>query len=277
MIDWYAYTLTIPQRDMNRPILYWLDDCRDTLPEYLHGAVWGSAKRAGWTVGANIGNHTFIWLRRDGLALIEHTGKGCEYLRKEKMLYDLLRDTCETCTRIDLAHDLHNPDMRVKPEGFAKARGLKRASASGLQESATGQTVYIGSRKSNRYCRVYQYTAPHPRSDFMRIEYVYKKEYAKTVALSLLENSVNDLLLGAASFYEWQHELFDWGLADSAIAVSVPSPHVDRDKEKTLRWLHGPVATSIASMTVSGNLDLEKYFELIRWSVTFLKDGSIDV
>lgn len=267
MIDWYAYTLDIPRYEENSHFMHWLQVVEGHIPDYIGGENSGwTAKRAGWTAGRNIGNHTFIWIRRDGLMLIEHTGKGCQHLRNEHRLMHLLNETSERCTRIDLAVDMHNPGMAIEPKDFADNRGMKRTSAGGTQESKTGQTVYIGSRKSERYCRVYQYTEPHPRSDYMRIEYVMKKEYARRTAQEILLNGVHAVEKGMAAFYEWQHDLYDWSNHENLASVAVPSAHVDRDKEKTLRWLYGTVTQSVMKMAREGNLDIEDFIRHLRES-----------
>lgn len=267
MIDWYAYTLQIPRCDKERPLHYWLVDVDKYIPDYINHDTGWAAKRSGWTAGKNIGNHTFVWIRRDGLMLVEHTGKGCDMLRRERLLMRLINDTANTCTRIDLAVDLHNPAMAVKPSEFADDRGLKRTSSGGTQASTTGETVYIGSRKSERYCRVYQYTEPHPRADYMRVEYVLKKEYAKRTATEILLHGVEPVERGMAAFYEWLHPLYDWSRHENAPAVEVPAAHVTRENDKTLRWLHGTVTQSVMRLVREGDLDLDAFMRHIRESV----------
>lgn len=278
MIDWYAYTIEIPRFRAGDAILPWLTDAFNGLPEYIRpvdGVMDWSARRPGWTAGMNIGNHTFVWIRRDGLMLIEHTGKGCEYLRQDRILMRLIERTHETCTRVDLAVDIHNPDMTVTPGEFAEKRGLKRVSSGGTQVSKTGETVYIGSRKSDRYCRVYQYTDPHPRSDYMRIEYVLKKDRAKRACAEILAHGVHAVEHGLAAFYEWSHELYNWSLHEDTVAVNVPAAHIDRSAEKTIRWLYGPVTQSVRKMAKGGNLDIEEFLEHIRRTVETPDVGDI--
>jgi DNA relaxase NicK len=268
MIDWYAYTIEIPRMSENQITARWLYDAFHAIPDYMRprdGIMDWSAKRSGWTAGMNIGNHTFVWIRRDGLMLIEHTGRGCEHLRQENALMRVIDQTRTTCTRIDLAVDIHNPDMGVSPLEFAKNRGLKRVTAGGTQTSATGQTAYVGSRKSSRYCRVYQYTAPHPRSDYMRIEYVLKKDQAKAVCNLVLSHGVGAVERGMASFYEWRHDLYDWS-SENATAVDVPAAHIDRSAEKTVRWLYGPVTQSVIKLVAESNLNLNDFVAHLRSS-----------
>jgi len=120
-------------------------------------------------------------------ACIEISGAGCERLLSHGQFQKILDCSKERITRIDIATDIETSTL---PSEFVAIVAHDRMRASGYQKSETGETCYVGSKKSDRYARVYRYYKPHPRANLLRIEHVFRRDYAKVVAAAILETSV---------------------------------------------------------------------------------------
>jgi len=82
-------------------------------------------------------------------------------------------------SRIDVAVDFQT---QVKPTEFAAAISETTVKTRSEFISSTGETVYRGSRSSDRFMRVYRYNHPHPRSHLLRVEFQLKRLYANALA-----------------------------------------------------------------------------------------------
>jgi len=153
-------------------------------------------------------------------ACIEISGAGCEYLLSRNTLSSVLGCCQERVTRIDIATDI---ETRISPSDFVAVLSHDRMRASGFQKSETGETCYVGSKKSDRYARVYRYYKPHPRARLLRIEHVFRRDYAKSVAAAILGASVEGAAAAAGKAFGWAHS--DWALDNTdAPDISITSP-----------------------------------------------------
>jgi len=140
---------------------------------------------------------------------VEISGQGCERLIELGAMNEVLTAIHERCTRIDIACDI---ETEVRPTDFVACLKHERMRASGYQKSSTGETCYVGSQKSDRYARVYRYNAPHPRSHLLRVEHVFRRENAKSVALQCVDNSMENVSVAAGKAFGWSH--MDWKTSD---------------------------------------------------------------
>jgi len=187
---------------------------------------------------------------------VEISGTGCENLISMGALNSILARCNERVTRIDIATDIETGTI---PSEFVFFLSHERMRASGYQKSETGETCYVGSKKSDRYARVYRYNSPHPRSHLLRIEHVFRRDYAKVVAKSVLEESVESVAEAAGKAFGWSHD--DWKPEAAAhVDISVVKP--ERNQGNTVMWLVRSVAPAIKRLIADGTIkDPDMFFE----------------
>lgn len=164
--------------------------------------------------------------------LIEISGRGCEGWGKDsKCVRGVLEEIEDRITRIDIAVDLL---CDVDPVAFANRRDNKRHTGKSIARSATGDTIYIGSRKSDRYCRVYRYKPPHPRADYLRVEHVFRQEQARVAAAEVIECGLRVSAAKAGEIYQWRHAVWN-GVRNGEVA-KIEAWRPERKKANTVRW-----------------------------------------
>lgn len=178
---------------------------REHLPKYIDttGESAIAPHRFGFDFGISFDNHTFVWVSKVGLFLIEHTGSGCDHLQARGLLLSLIHERADNMTRIDIATDMLTD---ARPADFANHRTGAKTSAVGYQKSNTGETVYVGSRKSERTCKVYRYDGNHPRAAWLRVEYTYKGKNAKIIGKMLETASIEQIAISSGTRYGWKSE-----------------------------------------------------------------------
>lgn len=121
--------------------------------------------------GARIfaGSHT-------NTVLFELTGVGCSNLCNSETTLSDVFNISECVTRFDIAVDMRTT---TKPVDFLGDADDGRFRSRSTVTSDSGQTVYRGSPKSDRFLRVYRYSPPHPRADLLRCEFVFRRSMAK--------------------------------------------------------------------------------------------------
>lgn len=197
---------------------------------------------------------------------IEISGSGCEKLIAADVMKAVIERVTERVTRIDVACDI---ETDVMPVDFVKQLAHERMRASGQQESSTGQTCYCGSQKSDRYARVYRYYAPHPRAHLLRIEHVFKKGYAKSVANAYLGADENAIANASGLAFGWAHPVWAPDSAQHA-DISIVSP--DRNTGNTVHWLITSAAPAFRRLVASGKIrDAEAF--LNEYFLSFDKDA----
>lgn len=182
-IDWVSFT--IPVKPMTTKYQdKWLDYAIDTIREHSYVMdilinvfmnKWQNGpKRTGYnrTITSNGITLMFGYNRQD--ILIEISGTGCDTLRHYKLLDKLLNEI--TVTRLDIAYDVKCDTRPIYV--LNKQIGSNRMKTFSQIKSSTGETAYIGSQKSERYLRIYRFDPPHERSDWLRFEFVLRKQYA---------------------------------------------------------------------------------------------------
>lgn len=187
---------------------------------------------------------------------VEISGTGCERLIALGEMREVLRQTSARTTRIDIACDI---ETVTKPLAFVEEVSHERMRASGHQLSETGETCYVGSQKSDRYARVYRYFAPHPRAHLLRIEHVFRREYAKKVAEACVDKSIQDVAAAAGKAFGWGH--MDWRVqGEQDVDLSVIGS--ERKASNTVAWLINSCAPAFKRLVESGQIkDPVKFFE----------------
>lgn len=192
--------------------------------------------------------------------LIEITGSGCQNIQDQGEMSHFMAMVAQAAynvTRIDIATDFKTD---ILPAEFA-ASVSERWQSKASENSATGKTEYIGSRKSDKYAKVYRYNPPHPRADLLRIEVTLKK---KAGALAVVRRIANGEALEYISAdvnvpFGWGHEL--WCFEGERMMQSRP----DNDAADTLRWLRSAVIPSIRRLWQDGEVpqDDDIWYEIL--------------
>jgi len=178
--------------------------------------------------------------------LLEITGRGCERFAQRGDLLPMIKDWSDRSTRIDIACDFATD---VTPIEFSRMRDTQRFTAGAEMKSETGITVYVGSRKSDRYARVYKYNPPHPRSHLLRCEMVCKGEKAHSVSAALASDGISSVVRALGEVFVWTHPLWTFDNDGSASDLSTPN---DTHQGNTERWLLTQVTAAIEKLHKSG-------------------------
>jgi len=181
-------------------------------------------------------------------ATIEISGSGCERIIEMGAIETVLEKCAQRITRIDIACDI---ETDVMPQEFASVLSHERMRSSGYVHSDTGETVYIGSKQSERFARVYRYFPPHPRAHLLRVEHVFRRDYAKQVARAIVKHSVSEVGAQAGQAFGWTHR--DWDVTSGGeIDLAITSP--ERNAGKTVSWLVRSVAPAIQRLIADGTI-----------------------
>lgn len=168
--------------------------------------------------------------------LFEMTGGGCERLREERLEKYVLKTFAERITRLDLAIDWKTD---VMPSLFRNLAEFGRFKSHSFVKSHHGETLYIGSRKSSRYLRIYKYKPPHPRHELLRFEFVFRKDHAKHIASELVSTRYDYASLARQS-------LCDFGMW--TLAAMIEGGSFDIGYQKTGTKKAGTVAWLITQV-----------------------------
>lgn len=261
-IDWLSFTVRINadiRHDHKRVLDCIPDDAADEIgPELASAILAGDGwKRASGRRPYQAGYHNekrglYIWYGGQSTVLFEFTGTGCQWLQDEGILLSLATSALDRLTRLDIAIDWQTS---VTPREFVSAGHTGRINAVSHNVSSTGQTSYIGSRKSDRYACVYRYEAPHPRADRLRLEYRLKKDRAQTAAQYIAALGVGHAAGMLHNSFQWEHQL-----AQTSIGEKMHTKRDDRRHGSTLSWLIKQVAPAVRRLIEQGEIDNPEEF-----------------
>jgi hypothetical protein len=267
-IDWISFTLPIGEEPtialqgeaMARNAL------RELSPEHYNWIFNGQ----GWDFATGRPPYKYGFRRTDGGAMIyvgsntgtilfEVSGRGCEDLADLTVAQQCIERIANNVSRIDIACDM---PCEERPGDFVNARTLAKGMSIGFQKSSTGETVYLGSMKSDRYCRVYRYDDPHPRAELLRFEAVYRRDYAKALAWTILDaDDWKQIAATVGKRYGWQSENWKPGEAEP-MEMSLPRPM--RHEDKTVLWLLKTCAPALARCVENNALTMEDFMKAVK-------------
>lgn len=192
-------------------------------------------------------------------ACIEISGQGCERLLVDGLLNRVVELCKERVTRIDIACDI---ETKTSPGEFVKKVNHERMRTSGQVISDTGETCYVGSQKSDRYARVYRYNPPHPRAHLLRVEHVFRKDYAKKVATEISNGTLESVTVASGLVFGWGHP--DWQ-TENVDSAKISVVHERGNSGNTIFWMVNSVAPAFKRLLVSGAISdaqafLDEYF-----------------
>lgn len=186
--------------------------------------------------------------------LVEVGGIGMDTLGGIDAEIELALSVASRLTRIDIACDIF---CDVQPDAFCALREAGRFKSWGEQKSESGHTIYVGSRTSDRYARVYRYYEPHPRHQFLRVEHVLKAEQAKAAMATIAQVGLPAFVAMLGNTFGWTHEVWQ---ADSETDEAVKAWRPERRAGKTVAWLHSQVLPAIIKLHREGTIDARQLF-----------------
>ncbi len=182
---------------------------------------------------------------------LEITGQHCQRMSAD--MTALCDAFGEWLSRLDIAVDMETP---ITPIDFDNAIDGARVKTHSIMESATGQTVYRGSRTSERFARIYRYNAPHPRAHLLRAEFQLKGEYARETARHFAAGiPLDGLAEGQGQHFGFNHPCWT-SRAIEPVKVKVSS-HAQTGN--TIAWLTGTIAPLMRRLQREGRLDVEAW------------------
>lgn len=205
------------------------------------------------SVHSKLGGFSILWNDNKPFSTIEITGTGCQNLREIKKTIAFAYNHFEYLTRLDIAADF---ETDVSPREFAISRDGKRFNSYSDIKSDTGETYYVGSRNSDRFCRVYRYNAPHPRSHLLRVEFQLKSGEAKSVAAGLRGHSVREICEMLFGTFTFNHKL----LSDTTKRDKINSSPRASKMGKTERWLFAQVLPAAKKLVDAGDTQVLDIF-----------------
>jgi hypothetical protein len=250
VIDWLSYTFAwhdhALQSYRNFPDLHaiahrltnetgsWIEE--KTLNGYSR--VISKADRPGLRIMAsptnsNMGIHT-SW---SGSAL---TGRDAEAVNR-KALHDAGR-----CSRIDVAIDIdYALDIRALHKAAKAGKCTTRVKKAPVLIDGDGLTLYIGSRSSEKYLRIYDKAAEQGRKEpWTRIELECKAGFARAVSNHVAVAGLKDVPALVRGFADWSKQA-DWVACMSSPPLSSALPKEEKSKD-TQAWLLSSIAPALA-------------------------------
>ncbi len=264
-IDWLSFTLPTKQEPRTAQALY--QDARQKTKELNCGLLeiifdgqgldpTGSRSPYRVALGRDDNGARIYGSSHTGTMLFELTGKGCGPLHDEKTGRAVVGCIHQRVTRFDIAVDIRT---QLNPAEFANERSHDRFRSVSFIRSATGETVYVGSPKSDRFCRIYRYNHPHPRAELLRVEFVFRRKLARDAALQYSdEGNSQDFVARLGNTYGFVHQEWQPGSqTDERLRV----PVMMRDDADTVYWLYHQVAPAITRLMDAGAFDIVEWLE----------------
>jgi len=227
------------------------------------------SRQGGWQPGGARGHYAFSQfhprlysaIRYGGSAnhvLLEMPGTCCQALRDDEALEGVLSELAPRLTRCDVAVDIPNGGS---PRDFVLAGYNARFKSYAEIVSEAGETEYVGSMKSERFARVYRYNEPHPRAGVMRVEFVLRSQYAKTLAAEILEHGLLSAADRLGNTWGWQSPTWQpLKLTDGKLRAS----RADRHEPGRVKWIHEVVVPCLVKAHAEGLIDLAAIIERLQ-------------
>jgi len=196
-----------------------------------------------------------VFFSETGDALVEITGQGCEQLHEAGVLRTVVMAYADRITRLDHATDI---ETDTTPIDFVREMRRHPKTSSHIR-SESGETMYIGSMKSDRYARVYRYAPPHPRAAWLRCEHVFRKDDAKVAARRWIEQGDGQFAADCGGTFGWEHK--DW-TPEGGEKISKWKP--EKRNASLCRWLSVQVVPALSKGLLSGEIDREWLVSQLR-------------
>jgi DNA relaxase NicK len=262
-IDWLSWTMPIPHpigfgADLYNAAKAVMKGIGNDYAEYLFNgtAFENAAGRAPYRMSLARADHgLFIYGGgHQSNILFELTGRGCGALDNWEDATGFISGFRDSLTRLDFASDVRSS---TSPSSFVNGRTHQGFRSLSYIKSATGETCYVGSPKSDRFARVYRYNHPHPRSELLRCEHVFRRKLARSAFQALQEaGSFEAFAASVGATFGWGHS--DWKPGHKS-KIKLTVPKVERVDENTVHWLYTQVAPAMSRLYRQGALDVDEF------------------
>lgn len=188
--------------------------------------------------------------------LYEFSGKGCNGLCDYATAARLLSVIDDRISRLDYAVDVRCGTL---PSIFTSKREANYFRSISTIVSDTGETVYLGSPKSDRFARVYRYNPPHPRHKLLRCEFVFRRALAKGACRSYADAGDWQAFTSACGntwglkHPNWQPEI----VTDEKLKTESRS----KASDQTVNWLYKQVAPAMARLIKEEAISIADFLE----------------
>jgi len=174
--------------------------------------------------------------------------------------------------RIDIALDFPPGSPRLSERNWESFlddnllvgyRSLKRISQGGTVDRS-GTTVYLGSRQSERFVRIYDKKIGDEDYDRFEVEFKGSKALSIVKKLTTVERSyvpqfLNDVACGAVSFSRYHSDIEFFNKYRSASAINIPSAQLHLDIERSIAFLEKHAATLAMVEEYMGSERFDKF------------------
>lgn len=191
------------------------------------------------TTNRDMGIHAVV----SGSALLSYNSSGCSSV-------ELLQRTIRLggkITRLDLAKDAHNETFNLAEfeQQVANREFVGRVQkASAIRSSDGGMTVYVGSRQSNKFLRVYHKGIEQKTGeDWIRAELELKSDTANVVGKIIAGGEDINNLFSALAGRMCNLNNVDWRkMLEADAVIGVPKVEKQSDREK---WIAKQVTPAV--------------------------------
>ena len=255
-IDWLSFTIPKPMQHRTQyHVVFrrWLEDCPVKLQTIFGHGAWKQGKgRSPYALSWELNGCTVFDGPTSDHMLVELSGRGCDLAGND--IYDVLRQVRARITRIDIAVDftgLETPEQLLAQvqDGRMKSRSMIK--------SHTGETAYIGSRKSSQIVRIYRYNPPHPRANLTRVEYMGRKQWAKAIAQKVIDDGIDSVYASICERFKLPQTV----RLDHTSASSLRLEYGKKSESKTLMWLIGTCVPALHRLSENGTIDLDDFIQ----------------
>lgn len=264
-VDWLSYTV-----DWDEAKIAVQDHYSVLWPALDRVACWGGE----WMRCVPHNGYTIAYqmVRRPGLTVmwnpdqremgvhVNWSGSALQHIDFERLSLDVYTLTSRI-GRIDIAVDIDQKmDLAMAREQFKAGLVDTLARKCKLLLGEDGDTLYVGSRKSEKCLRIYDKAAQQGiTGDWFRIELECKGDFARGVFLHLLNQPDSDMRPVIRGFCDFNF-LPSWEdmAASPTPTWTMPKAEKRRDREK---WLLESVAPALADMICSGQDFRDKWYK----------------
>jgi len=185
---------------------------------------------------------------------VEFTGKGCSQLHQHGLIDKVINYMSRhgKPTRVDAAIDIKTD---VRPSKFVADGYSSRIKSFGHHKTVTGETIYLGSPKSDWMVRVYRYDGVHERSGLLRIELVARRDKAVKALKIWQESGPNAMVAYMSERYKFGSKL--WEAVELDVWEAETSTESPRTDDTTIAWLMRQVKPALARLAIADKLSAE--------------------
>lgn len=290
LIDWIQFTIL--KEEAIAEALQALKQKKENFEELKKGCF-------GYKKQMYFNNIKILWDGTIGMGTcVSVSGQGCRYLEAQglnlfNLLYDLKNQENINITRFDLTLDYSKNIINLIYGSISENLFTSKSKSIKVIEKIQGQsknieTIYIGSRSSNIYLRIYdKQKEANLSEEKTRIEFEIKKDYTKKI-IELLEENINKTFYSLLYSYFRPLEKRCKNITRSPTAAywqdflkDIEKIKIYEDKkEKTIEekfdWLQKQVAPTMALLCLAFN-NTEFLQNVALNSVDRIKDSDKEI